>query len=243
MVLDKMLELEKITQLEYDEAMADDPYIRISQSAQVLARQEDSPYSYFIDQIIESVTEDLAKKFLWSTIEASNVLYNGGLRIVSTQNFAMQEIMDESFANDDFFPAGDFKVDVQYYISTRNRLTEKVTHHPVRRGTVKNMEQVDGLVDSMRDTILGANDDVVAERVIPVPQPQAAMIVMDYRTGEVKAMSGGRGDKQVSRGLNRATSSWRQPGSVFKVVASFAPGHAYLSDRRRSVCNRKQPSV
>lgn len=225
MILDKMLELELITQREFDDAMADDPYERISQSAQVLARQEDSTYTYFTDQILESVAKDLRDNLLVSSIEeAYNYIYNGGLKIVSTQDFAMQEIMDVSFADDSFFPVSDFKIDVQYTVSTRNRLTNKVTHHPMRRGSVKSMGEVDALVESMRDKILGTNDDIEAEQIIRTPQPQAAMIVIDYRTGEVKAMTGGRGDKQVSLGLNRATASTRQPGSVFKVPASFAPG-------------------
>ena len=37
------------------------------------------------------------------------------------------------------------------------------------------------------------------------------------------AMVGGRGTKEGSRTLNRATDSVRQPGSTFKVVSTFAP--------------------
>ena len=36
-------------------------------------------------------------------------------------------------------------------------------------------------------------------------------------------MVGGRGQKEVSRTLNRATDSKRQPGSTFKIVAVYAP--------------------
>lgn len=54
-------------------------------------------------------------------------------------------------------------------------------------------------------------------------QPQAALTVIDQRTGEVKAMVGGRGEKTANRTLNRATDSVRQPGSTFKVLAAFAP--------------------
>ena len=224
-ILDKMLELGKITQREYDEAMADDPYDRIRQSSQVLARQQGSTYTYFTDSILESVAEDLQKNLIAnSPAEAYNIIYNGGLRIVTTQDFAMQEIMDASFTDDSFFSQSEFRIEVQYTVSTRNRLTDKVTHHPMRREYIRSMDEYDALIESMRDRILGANDEIIAELPIPVPQPQAAMIVIDYRTGEVKAMAGGRGDKHVSLGLNRATQSRRGPGSVFKVVASFAPG-------------------
>ncbi len=54
-------------------------------------------------------------------------------------------------------------------------------------------------------------------------QPQSAMVVMDYRTGQVVAMYGGRGEKLGDRVLNRATGTYRQPGSTFKVLAAFMP--------------------
>ena len=46
---------------------------------------------------------------------------------------------------------------------------------------------------------------------------------MDQNTGYVKAVVGGRGKKNVSLSLNRATDSTRQPGSTFKVLSAYAP--------------------
>ena len=46
---------------------------------------------------------------------------------------------------------------------------------------------------------------------------------MDQKTGYVKAVVGGRGEKTQSRTLNRATATTRQPGSCFKVLSSDAP--------------------
>lgn len=54
-------------------------------------------------------------------------------------------------------------------------------------------------------------------------RPQSAMVIMDYKTGAVVGLSGGAGSK-VERGLNRATSSARQPGSTIKPIAVYAPG-------------------
>ena len=53
---------------------------------------------------------------------------------------------------------------------------------------------------------------------------QAAMVVMDHKTGKVLACAGGLGDKQVFRGLNRATQSQRQTGSSIKPIAVLVPG-------------------
>src|SRR2546421_12498595 len=47
----------------------------------------------------------------------------------------------------------------------------------------------------------------------PIPQAQAALVALDPRTGEIKAVIGGRdyGQSQLNHALAR-----RQPGSVFK---------------------------
>ena len=51
---------------------------------------------------------------------------------------------------------------------------------------------------------------------------QASAVVMDPYTGQVKAIVGGRGEKEGSLTFNRATSSVRQPGSTIKVVGEYA---------------------
>ena len=51
---------------------------------------------------------------------------------------------------------------------------------------------------------------------------QAAMIVTDPETGEIRGIVGGR-HQSAARELNRATQSFRQPGSSFKPVAVYAP--------------------
>lgn len=54
-------------------------------------------------------------------------------------------------------------------------------------------------------------------------QAQAAMIITDPYTGEIKGVIGGLGRKTESRGLNRATQSRRQPGSSIKPISVYAP--------------------
>lgn len=50
---------------------------------------------------------------------------------------------------------------------------------------------------------------------------QSAITVMDY-TGHVVGIVGGAGEKTTNRGLNRATSSPRSPGSTMKPIASYS---------------------
>ena len=53
---------------------------------------------------------------------------------------------------------------------------------------------------------------------------QAAMVIIDHKTGNVLACVGGLGEKDTYRGLNRATQSKRQTGSSIKPLAVLVPG-------------------
>ncbi len=53
-------------------------------------------------------------------------------------------------------------------------------------------------------------------------QAQAAMCIMDPKTGNLLAIIGGLGEKKVARGTNRATHSERQCGSSIKPVSIYA---------------------
>ncbi len=51
--------------------------------------------------------------------------------------------------------------------------------------------------------------------------PQAAMVIMNQKTGDVLGIVGGRGEKKEGRGLNRATQSRRQCGSSIKPLSLY----------------------
>lgn len=55
-----------------------------------------------------------------------------------------------------------------------------------------------------------------------IVQPQSATVILDYRTGKIAALVGGR-DIEGARILNRATESQRQPGSVMKPIGAYLP--------------------
>ena len=52
---------------------------------------------------------------------------------------------------------------------------------------------------------------------------QAAMVIIDHKTGYVVACNGGLGKKTKARCLNRATQSVRQTGSAIKPIAVLSP--------------------
>ncbi|OQB15163.1 MAG: Penicillin-binding protein 1F [Firmicutes bacterium ADurb.Bin193] len=61
----------------------------------------------------------------------------------------------------------------------------------------------------------------------------AAMIVIDPYSGEVKGIVGGRGEKKGMLTLNRATQTVRQPGSSIKPISVYAPAidHAIITPK------------
>ena len=221
-VLRKMLELGMISQQQLNEALADNVYERIREVS-ALAEEESSQFSYFTDQVINEVTKALQDEYGYSKLIAERMIFNSGWRIETTQDLAMQEILDKEFLDNGNFPENDFEILIRLDVRVRNTITDQIKDH-YRTWSVKSQEEVDGSVDVRLSELVGANDEILGEpRVILTLQPQAAMIILDQYTGKVRAMSGGRGEKMLDRSLNRATDSTRQPGSVFKVLAAFAP--------------------
>lgn len=93
-VLSKMLELEYITKSEYDEAIAqklDFQNNKIDLSV--------SSHSYFTEQIITDVLNDLQNKKGLSKEIAKKMIYSGGLQIYSTVNPDVQDAIDKVFGN------------------------------------------------------------------------------------------------------------------------------------------------
>ncbi|HTM02693.1 MAG TPA: PBP1A family penicillin-binding protein [Vicinamibacterales bacterium] len=82
-------------------------------------------------------------------------------------------------------------------------------------------------LDAVRDGLANVDAQLAKRRRKPSPPPQAALIAVDPRTGEILAMVGGR--SYNSSQFNRAISAHRQPGSVFKpfvYLAAFERAYA-----------------
>jgi penicillin-binding protein 1A len=53
-------------------------------------------------------------------------------------------------------------------------------------------------------------------------QLQSAIVIIDNKTGDIVAMSGGVGEKRIADAWNRAVDAIRQPGSSIKPLAVYA---------------------
>ena len=157
-VLGKMLELGYITQEEYNDAVAAKIEIK-------LPKVEDPVVSSVQDLIESEVVKALMDQG-HTFDEADNLFRNGGLHIQTTIDPNMQDILEETYADDSNFP-------------------------------------------QTRDNGTG------------VIQPQSSMVILDYRTGQIKALVGGRHIKG-RKTLNRATTA-QQPGSTIKPLSVYTP--------------------
>ena len=166
-VLYTMKEYGNISQAQYDQAMAEDV-----QAYKDTGEEDDSSsyQTYFEDAVISAVKSDLQTKLGYSASMAEQLLYGGGLKIVTTLDPVIQSKMDAVFQDEDNFPGG-----------------------------------------------LG-NDGTY---------PQASMVLMDPYTGQVKALYGGRGEKEGDLVLNRATQTYRSPGSSIKPITVYSPALEY----------------
>lgn len=158
-VLKEMLNQGKITQEEFDDAYNQPLYLNTDSEEEYTG---EPVYSYFIDALIDNVTDALMEEYAVDRAVASRMLYSGGLKIVSTENPIVQSAMEEVFTDESCFP------------------------------------ETNGI------------------------PPQSAMVVMDPHTGYVLGVVGGRGEKTVARGLNRAVQSKRQCGSSIKPLSVYA---------------------
>ncbi len=94
-VLDKMLELEYITEEEYNTAVSEVHNGLGFEQGTVEA--SDGIYSYHTDALINEIIQDIADKKNITEDFATNYLYLGGLTINSTQNSSIQEETETEF--------------------------------------------------------------------------------------------------------------------------------------------------
>lgn len=100
LVLNKMLELEYISDAEYNEAISQE-LVFVGDKNSGTSKQ-----SYFVDQIIEEVINDLQQEYGYTEAVAANLLYNGGLKIYTTVDPEIQRIAEDVFSNLDNLAAG-----------------------------------------------------------------------------------------------------------------------------------------
>ena len=165
-ILQAMLEQKMISQEEYDQAVAEElDFLEPGEATDIPGATNNTVYSWYEDQVINDVIDDLVETYGWSETYAKDKVFSGGLEIYTCMNPNVQAAVDKVYQD-------------------RSNLN----------ATSSSGQEI-----------------------------QSAITIVDNETGRVVAMAGGMGEKTVSRGLNRATSSKRPPGSSIKPLAVYAP--------------------
>lgn len=233
-ILQYMYEQGKITKEEQEEALADNVYSRI-QNVDLVTQESQTPYSYFTDELTEQVMTALQEQLGYTESQASNLLYAGGLSIYTTQDPDIQAIVDEEVNNPDNYDvvyySVDYRLSIQHGDETVTNYSDETMKTYYRTelgqtsydGLFRTKEEADEAIAAYKAAVTKESDTVLGEVVYYILQPQISFVLMDQHTGYVKAVNGGRGTKEISLSLNRATNTLRQPGSTFKVLTAFAP--------------------
>ena len=303
MILGLMKEQGLITEQEYQDAMADDLRDHIDPS--VIGESDSN--SYFTDFATKEVVGDLMYEFGFSEDRAWDMLFNGGLRIYTTIDVPLQEIIENEFEDDKNFPGitglvrdkngnimkpsggvllysydnyfdeeGNFVIRPDEFVKEENgdvlllrgkRLNfyrtesgglvdftvnfksmyvrEDGALSTISEGTVlipakyKDRDDEGNLIiqaqffkdfpgffsETDKGLSVPPKDYTLNQKVI---QPQSAMTLIDYETGEIKAMVGGR--STTGRLLYNRAVNPRQPGSSIKPISVYGPALQSAAD-------------
>ena len=235
MVLKKMLELNMISQSDYDTAIADDVYAEIKKVSSIKKSSPTKVNSYYIDEVINQLEDDFMAMG-YSKSEADSMIYSGGLEVHTCQDTEIQDICDTVLNDEDNYPTDSYQL--SYALTLVDDNGEQYNYSQNMMVTwfqeEKGQSSFD-LIFSSEDEARAAADEYKAHLIADTGykeqlesykvtvEPQISFTLMEQETGQVKAIVGGRGEKTEDRSFNRATEATRQPGSTFKVVAAFLP--------------------
>lgn len=159
---------------------------------------EDYPFPHFVDYVVHHELLNLLSEMpsIGSREEAYKAIYTGGLRIYTTLDPKVQKHVEETMQRADLYPTT-IHVDMD-----AARLAVKDL--PARRDLTS--AQIEELLDE-------ANG---------VPQPQAAVVVADPTSGQIRALGGGREYRKRFDEILRF-NVLRQPGSAIKPITTYGP--------------------
>ncbi|RSK27393.1 PBP1A family penicillin-binding protein [Bacillus sp. HMF5848] len=83
---------------------------------------------------------------------------------------------------------------------------------------------IDPKAQSYVDKMLTENGKIT----YPNEEMQAGIALIDTKTGEIRALGGGRNNENVQRGWNYATDTRKQPGSTIKPILDYGPAIEFL---------------
>ncbi len=232
-VLKNMYEQGYITKEQHESAKSTAVYDTIELHNINTAAADQAPWSYYTDVVVEECLRLFKSRLGMTDSEARNLLYSGGLSIYTAEDPKLQKIVDEEVNNSENYDTKKYSFKWRMTLVKKNGSKKNYGEHNILGSLSESDESFNGLfssedavksaVEAFKKGVMEEGDEIEGERLDITLEPQVSFVLMDQRTREVKAISGGRGEKKYSLTLNRATGSKRQPGSTFKVLTAFAP--------------------
>ncbi|MEW5785383.1 MAG: PBP1A family penicillin-binding protein [Bacillota bacterium] len=154
------------------------------------------PHPYFVDYVVHHELIDILTSLpeFETTTEAYNAIYMGGLRIYTTLDTPIQTRVEEVMNKPELYP----------------------------RTLYLDMTKLRAAIDANNGNLPPDYPNAYIDEENGVPQPQAAMVMADPKTGAIRALGGGREYAKNRNELLRFISL-RQPGSAIKPVITYAP--------------------
>lgn len=114
--------------------------------------------------------------------------------------------------------------DVISDLQEKKGMTSVSASNLIYGGGLRIYTTMDSEIQGIMDQVFTQEDDEFFKQFTDKDnQPQAAMVIEDYKTGHIVGIIGGRGEKTQMREFNRATQAYRQPGSTIKPLAIYGP--------------------
>ena len=161
-------------------------------------RIDEYPYPYYVDYVVHNELIEILTSIssIGTREEAYGAIYTGGLRVYTNLEPSIQSHVESVLDQTDLYPSTHY-VDI-------TKVREAIANLPPDEDLSRS--QLEELVDEENG----------------IPQPQAAIVVADPVTGQIKALGGGRkyqkGADEVLRFI-----SLRQPGSAIKPIITYGP--------------------
>lgn len=186
----------------YSSAARKNPSIYLNRTKNVLAKMYDNNYITY-DQYINAVNDV-------SNGKLSIQPYSPPKNKLENEWFSMPAIQQVK---------NDLKLKYKY---SNSQVDNLLTYGGLKIYTTMDKQLQKKTQDTLNNsTVFSSSSHTDKNKIV---QPQASAVVMDYHTGKVKALVGGRGD-QPAMSFNRASSKnyLRPPGSSIKPITVYSP--------------------
>lgn len=187
-----------------------------------------SSNSYYTDAVYAQLKQDLMQYKGMTESEATDAIFNDGLRIYTNLDPEVQAAVEQIMYNEDdkYFPALWIDEEVESWIPVGAEITYDEDGLPLNppgdheNEAIFRSDDTPVYTDEAKTTLKTGKDET-GEYICFYrrTRTQASCAMLDYN-GNIIAIGGGLGEKKVDLGTNRATI-YHQTGSTMKPIASY----------------------